>query len=384
MKTFFLYFLLVLFGFQLTHAQEIKTDKIKFRLNNISSDVNEGIPDTEAPNIDIIAPVAMEGQIFQSSVAEIDLVGQVRDRSGISYVSVNSKMAELNEKGIFTFPLLLTPGLNDIQLVAMDEQRNFKEQLVSIQYQVPVVSLADRISIESKYYGIIIGIDNYKDPNLPDLNNPIKDAEKLYQTLLTNYTFEAENIRILKDATRGEMIQNLDEMSRIITENDNLLIFYAGHGTWDEASTNGYWLPSDADGHVKTNWFRNSALVDYLKEIKSKHTLLITDACFAGSIFKTRSAFPNREKAFEKLYDLPSRKAMTSGTLTEVPDRSSFTRYLVDRLVANDQTYLSSEQLFSSFRIAVINNSDAIPQYGEINNVGDQGGDFIFLKKSSR
>jgi len=47
----------------------------------------------------------------------------------------------------------------------------------------------------------------------------------------------------------------------------------------------------------------------------------------------------------------------------------------------NIEKYLSSEQLFGSFRIAVINNSDAIPQYGEIRNVGDQGGDVIFIKK---
>jgi hypothetical protein len=121
--------------------------------------------------------------------------------------------------------------------------------------------------------------------------------------------------------------------------------------------------------------------VDYLKEIESRHTLLITDACFGGSIFKTRSAFGSKEKAYEKLYALPSRKAMTSGTLTEVPDRSSFTRYLISRLEENKDTYLSSEQLFSSFRLAVINNSDAIPQYGEIEKVGDEGGDFIFLRK---
>lgn len=121
--------------------------------------------------------------------------------------------------------------------------------------------------------------------------------------------------------------------------------------------------------------------MDYLKQIHSKHTLLITDACFAGSIFKTRSGFAQPEKAYEVLYDLTSRKAMTSGTLTEVPDRSSFTRYLIQRLNENDDIYLSSWELFNSFRIAVINNSDALPQYGEIQNVGDEGGDFIFLKK---
>ena len=121
--------------------------------------------------------------------------------------------------------------------------------------------------------------------------------------------------------------------------------------------------------------------IDYLKEIDSKHTLLITDACFAGSIFAMRSV-SNPDKAYEKLYELPSRKAMTSGQLTEVPDRSSFTRYLIERLQENQDTYLSSEQLFSSFKIAVINNSNGvIPRYGEIRNVGDEGGDFIFLKK---
>jgi len=70
---------------------------------------------------------------------------------------------------------------------------------------------------------------------------------------------------------------------------------------------------------------------------------------------------------------------MTSGTLTEVPDQSAFLKYMIDRLDKNSDKYLSSEQLFSSFRIAVINNSSVIPQFGEIKDVGDEGGDFIFI-----
>jgi hypothetical protein len=109
--------------------------------------------------------------------------------------------------------------------------------------------------------------------------------------------------------------------------------------------------------------------------------LLIADACFGGSIFKTRGVSMEAPKAIQMLYDLPSRKAMTSGTLSEVPDRSTFVKYLIERLTNNEEKYVSSEQLFSSFRIAVINNSDVIPQYGEIRNVGDEGGDFIFIRK---
>ena len=173
----------------------------------------------------------------------------------------------------------------------------------------------------------------------------------------------------------------MDNLTKHITSNDNLLIFYAGHGSFDKDANIGYWLPSNAREISTAEWFGNSQLVDYLKKIKSKHTLLITDACFSGSIFTARSAFSGATLAIEKLYELPSRKAMTSGTLTEVPDQSSFAMYLIDRLENNMEQYISAQQLFSNIRDAVINNSDAVPQYGEIKNVGDEGGDFIFIRK---
>ena len=67
--------------------------------------------------------------------------------------------------------------------------------------------------------------------------------------------------------------------------------------------------------------------------------------------------------------------------LTEVPDKSSFAKYLIQQLDRNKEQYFSAERLYSTIRPAVISNSEAIPQYGEIRNVGDQGGDFIFIRK---
>ena len=362
-------------------AQEVKSTKTSLRINNMPKVEVKEVPDTEPPVIELISPKIYLGTRFYSKQKELDLIGKVTDRSGINFLSVNSDFRTLTESGIFTTRLTLSPGDNHFKVVAMDQKENLREVFFVVDYTPPVVTLREKISENATYYGLIIGIDNYKDENILDLDNPVKDAEKLRQTLIDHYNFNEENISFLRNATREVIIRNLDALSNEIGPEDNLLIFYAGHGVWDPESNNGYWLPSDADEDVKINWFRNSTLVDYLKEINSKHTLLITDACFGGSIFKMRSAFGNREKAYEKLYELPSRKAMTSGSLTKVPDRSSFTRFLIQRLEENDKTYLSSEQLFSSFRIAVINNSDVIPQYGEIENVGDEGGDFIFLKQ---
>jgi hypothetical protein len=230
-----------------------------------------------------------------------------------------------------------------------------------------------------KYYALIIGISNYSDPLITELDKPLKDAELFYNTLTARYTFDTTNIKFLKNATMADIVSALDYFAKTVKPVDNFLIFYAGHGVWNATSEIGYWLPSDARKNSTLNWFRNSALRDYLREINSKHTLLITDACFGGSIFKTRSAFMDATLAVNKLYELPSRKAMTSGTLTEVPDQSAFLKYMIERLNQNNEKYLSSEQLFSSFRIAVINNSNVIPQFGVIQEVGDEGGDFIFI-----
>jgi hypothetical protein len=128
-------------------------------------------------------------------------------------------------------------------------------------------------------------------------------------------------------------------------------------------------------------WFRNSTLRDFIGSIQTRHTFLIADACFSGAIFKTRAAFSAPSQGIEKLYELPSRKAMTSGILQEVPDESIFIKYLIKRLEENKENYLSAEELFSSFKTAVMNNSSNVPQFGTIQNVGDEGGDFIFITK---
>ena len=124
-----------------------------------------------------------------------------------------------------------------------------------------------------------------------------------------------------------------------------------------------------------------STIVDFIRGIETSHTLLITDACFSGGIFKTRKAFSDAPPAVTELYKLPSRKAMTSGTLKEVPDKSVFVKYLIRELKQNEARYIPSSNLFRNFESAVLNNSPNVPQYGTIQNVGDEGGDFIFVRK---
>ena len=235
-----------------------------------------------------------------------------------------------------------------------------------------------KISNVGKFYALIIGNNEYQDLEIPSLDEPVSDATKLFDVLTTRYTFEKSNVTFLKNATYVQMIQAFDDLSNKITKNDNLLVFYAGHGWWNELKSLGFWLPIDAKKTNTAYWIPNSRISDYMSSIKSKHTLLIADACFSGSIFKTRGLI-DAKPSINKLYELPSKKAMTSGTLKEVPDKSVFLQYLVQRLNENTEKYISSDILFSSFREAVLNNSPTEPQYGTIQNAGDEGGEFIFI-----
>ena len=230
-------------------------------------------------------------------------------------------------------------------------------------------------------YALLIAVEEYKDPAIVSLNEPLKDAKQLKEILIGHYTFDSVDVTMLVNPTFEEINVAFDELSHRITPTDNLLIFYAGHGYFDEKTNIGYWLPSDAQEKNRAKWFRNSALVENIGAINSKHTLLIADACFSGGIFKTRSALNNASVDIANQMKRSSRKAMTSGSLTTVPDKSVFMRYLLKTLNENENKYLASEDLFDAIRTAMRNNAGTKPLYGEIQNVGDEGGDFVLIKR---
>ena len=259
--------------------------------------------------------------------------------------------------------------------------KQLKKEVVN---NTPIINPVEiETDVQGQYYALIVGINDYKDDGIMDLDNPIIDANNFSKVLIENYTYNKENVKIILNATKDEFLQELDNFSNLLSKNDNFTIFYAGHGYWDEKFNEGYWFLSDSYKNKRRTWVSNGQVQEYLRGISSKSTLLIADACFSGSIFKTRTSEINKISSIKKLYEIPSRKAMTSGNFSTVADKSVFMKYLIKRLQENSNKYLTSEQLFSSIKTTVINNSinNQIPQYGIINGVGDEGGDFIFIKK---
>lgn len=340
--------------------------------------------DKTPPKITIEMPVVNRGVKIEETNKQIVVKGKVTDNVGVYEVLVNGLEVHVDAKGNFEQTVKLAFGENTIEVKATDTKNNSSIETLKVQRQE---SGSDDLSNDviindiGKFYALIIGNNKYEDPSIKTLDEPINDANKLYKILTSKYTFEEKNIVKLENAKYVEIMDALDELSAKLTKNDNLLVFYAGHGDWIEEKNLGYWLPVDAKKGKTAYNIANSRISDYMNAIKSKHTLLIADACFSGGIFKNRSILSEAQPAITKLYDLSSKKAMTSGNLKEVPDKSVFMKFLVKRLTENTEKYLSSDVLFASFRQAVLNNSQTEPQYGVIQNAGDEGGEFIFVQK---
>jgi hypothetical protein len=101
------------------------------------------------------------------------------------------------------------------------------------------------------YYALVIGIDQYRTP-LPNLKTAVNDAKAVAQILSRRYGFQVE-LLLDGDATRSNILNAMSRYRRALRANDNLLIYYAGHGESDPDADKAYWLPADAESQTSSN-----------------------------------------------------------------------------------------------------------------------------------
>jgi uncharacterized repeat protein (TIGR01451 family) len=241
-----------------------------------------------------------------------------------------------------------------------------------------------------RYFALIIGIDKYSGEWIP-LKNAVNDAKAVENQLRNRYEFHSIRTLFNEQATRANILKEYEWLMANIKENDNLLIFYSGHGDYNEALQRGFWVPSDATSSSISGLIANTDIQSFLSGIKSKHTFLIADACFSGDIFRGKTLtipYENSFKYYNQIYTKPSRTALTSGGIEPVMDggkdgHSVFSYYLLKSLSNNENQFFDGSQLYNDLKVAVINNSNQTPGFSPIVNTGDEGGQFIFIKKQT-
>lgn len=354
-------------------------------VNNVKIDLSKYFLDIESPEITLTEPKLTRDLKIVSKSKDLLIRGSITDNNDIVYVSINKQEVPVIN-GQFEKKISHQGNTATILIQGFDEFGN--QTTREFEIQVPEIQVVDTIiKIEENnldnignYFALIITINDYVDKSIPHLDNPIKDGKNLKNTLVQKYTFESNNVIVVENATRKSIFKALSEIKSMVSKNDNFLLFYAGHGFYDKEMNSGYWLPSDSEKDNKADWISFDDVINHIRAITSKHTLVISDACFSGGFLKERSLALS-DKAMQDLYQVPSRKVITSGNLTTVPDESVFMKYLVKALNENTNKYLTEENLFDKIKIPVLNNSDTTPLIGILAKTGDEGGNFIFIKR---
>ena len=149
-----------------------------------------------------------------------------------------------------------------------------------------IVSITDKKSTTvGKNYILAIAVDEYKNDSFKDLSYAINDAKRFIDVLINRYTFEREQVIELfqEKATKSAIINIFNKLIDSITENDNLVIFIAGHGTLNKQDE-GFYIAQDST-EQEDSLVGHKEIANKIKYINSRHTLLILDSCYSGSFF---------------------------------------------------------------------------------------------------
>lgn len=204
---------------------------------------------------------------------------------------------------------------------------------------------------------ILIATDEYD--HLNPLQNPVNDAKTLGKLLSSSYGFDTYYVLNASNEEFGNTLKGLfDTMA--FKPNDQLLVFVAGHGIYDEKFNIGFIAHRNSkaaeEDYFKQSYTQFHSLVQYLENSSCEHIMLLVDVCYGGSIrdaaiMRENECTAKSEINWAQLYaelddvafirrsmECPVRRYITSGTkYYAVPDgrpgeHSPFARKLLETL----------------------------------------------------
>lgn len=244
-----------------------------------------------------------------------------------------------------------------------------------------------------RFYALVIGVGHYKSNAFGKPKTPLKNANEVARVLQFNYGIQ---VKLLSDTTRSDLIRALDSYRSILDDNSSLLIYYTGHGAYDDASGVAYWQPADAEPRDSATWVSSDDIMNQVRAMNARHILVVADSCFSGGISESSLAGQMWRSEpmiyLDKRMTNPSRMLMSSTdkdfTDDEGPDGYSFfTHAFLRGLKSTDSNIFSAEQLFENYiRVYVAANVNQNPQFKHMRNMARPGqymgdGNFIFIRQ---
>lgn len=311
----------------------------------------------------------------------IDLRGTVTDESGVRSLKVNNIVTPVKDNGNFVINMPLAMGDNYVNMEVTDVNDN-----ISLKKLVITRKSEDGEEYNpaaAKNYLLVIGINNYQ--HWPKLNNAVKDASDMATVLMGKYNFDFSNVTLVRDeqATRSNIYNGLRSLIEKVSPQDNLVIYFSGHGYFDPLLNEGYWIPADAELNSSGDYISNTEILKILGNINSQHTFLVADACFSGALFAdSRRGYTDNVEKFKSRWGLASGRLETVSD-GEIGNNSPFAKRVIQFLRENEKDKFAISELIQYVKTQVAEDTNQTPIGNPLKALGDEGGELVFYKKKN-
>ncbi len=295
--------------------------------------------------------------------------------------------AATNASSTVEFEVELELGANVIEIIAENKDGAKATSYKTIHVGDAIQS--DVRELDRTDYALVFATDQYD--HWPDLVNPVFDGKTIADELKERYGFQVE---VVENATQNEILKKIrDYIGKEYKPLDQLFIFFAGHGNYDQTFGEGYLVPRDAqiNDDARTTYLSYHRLRSVVNNIPCPHIFLAMDVCFGGTFDPELNGTAGLEPSFggkssaemvTKRLSYKTRKFITSGEKQYVSDgvpgqHSPFARALLEALRSSggEDGILTLREI-SPF----VSKLKIRPRAGEF---GDNapGSDFIFVSR---
>jgi len=139
-------------------------------------------------------------------------------------------------------------------------------------------------------WALVIGITDFQDPDIPDLQYSAKDATDFYNYLVKEANFQPDHVRLLlnEQATQRRVLSELGSkfLARVVKPDDLVVLYFSTHGSPSQLDPRGknYLVASDSDSaDLFATGIEMQKLLDSIQgRVLTDRVLLVMDACHSG------------------------------------------------------------------------------------------------------
>ena len=342
----------------------------------------------EEIGIRITQPPQVEGEIYEFFGEELVVKGIVSNGKSIDEISVNGQKAEIIRDSIFEVTILVDQFLeNDISVKAFTKSGKFFKTDFRVKRALSEYDLAKR-ERQGKDYALIFATNEFDE--FKNLTNPIFDADRIAEELVHNYGFEVDKNYNL---SQKDIYLTIKEYSKkAYHPDDQLFVFFAGHGDFDYLFSEGYVVCKDSKeaDEARSTYISHSNLRTIINSLPCKHLFLVMDVCFGGTfdpVVASRGggdeySDTDRQLYIERKMKYKTRLYLTSGGKEYVPDgrpgmHSPFAKNFIQALLSRG----GSDGILTFGEVLQhIEKTSPVPQSGEFGE-NELGSDFLFIVK---